>query len=66
MPFIFIINRGLPSNMSNASVSLTIVRKSVFAKESAHIDLHTKTLKLVFIEISRKTLLCLVSTLFSS
>ena len=26
--------------------------------ESAHIDLHTKTLKLVAIEISRKTLLC--------
>src|SRR6218665_3761180 len=26
--------------------------------ESAHIDLHTKTLKLVDIEISRKTLLC--------
>src|SRR6218665_617113 len=27
-------------------------------RESAHIDLHTKTLKLVDIEISRKTLLC--------
>src|SRR6218665_3056799 len=33
--------------------------------ESAYIDLHTKTFKLVDIEISRKTLLCLVGTLFS-
>ena len=28
--------------------------------ESVHIDLHTKTLKLVDIEISRRTLLCLI------
>jgi len=34
--------------------------------ESDHIDLHTKTLNLVDIEISRRTLLCLVSTLFNS
>src|SRR6218665_1618643 len=34
------------------------LKKSVIAMESAHIDLHTKTLKLVDIEISRRTLLC--------
>src|SRR6218665_1229363 len=32
--------------------------KSVIAMEAARIDLHTKTLKLVDIEISRRTLLC--------
>src|SRR6218665_1152309 len=30
----------------------------LIAMESAHINLHTKTLKLVDIEISRRTLLC--------
>src|SRR6218665_1272133 len=34
--------------------------KSVIAMESAHIALHTKTLKLLDIEISRRTLLCFV------
>ena len=66
MLFIFIINRGLPSHATNASALLRIIRKLVIAMESAHIDLHTKTLKLVDIEISRRTLLCLVITLFNS
>jgi len=58
MPFIFIINRGLPSYGTNASVSLRIVRKVYLLWNLPIIDLHTKTLKLVDIEISRRTLLC--------
>src|SRR6218665_2133117 len=58
MLFIFIINRGLPSHATNASVLLRIIRKVSLLWNLLIIDLHTKTLKLVDIEISRRTLLC--------
>src|SRR6218665_45483 len=57
MLFIFIISRGLPSHATNAGF-VEDYKKSVIAMESAHIDLRTKTLKLVDIEISQRTLLC--------
>src|SRR6218665_1540437 len=52
MLFIFIINRGLPSHETNASILLRIIRKC----HCYGICLYT--LKLVDIEISRRTLLC--------